>query len=121
MIFGRTSTFLSDIAAKALSCVFGHRTDETMFVVSSNLSSNNTLGKSEKEAETFSEFLEKGDRKGLLKAYQEGQTRACGTACAASIMAFLGSEAHAVPLCNRGYFLEGGRTVHYGAYGFFTN
>jgi AmmeMemoRadiSam system protein B len=119
ILLGKATPALSEIAAKALSCVFAEKRDETLFVVSSSLSSNSEKAKSEKEARAFMELLERGDTEALLRAYQEGRVGACGTACAASLISFLGPVS-AVSLCEPGSFSEGGKTVYYGAYGFFT-
>lgn len=119
ILFGKTSAALSEIVAKALSCVCAERLDQTLFVISTNLSSNCKKEKSEKEAERFSSIIERGNGSELIRAYLAGEIGACGTVCAASLLSFFGDRVSIEPLSSPECFAEGEMAVFYRAYGFF--
>lgn len=121
VLLARATETNARILSRALHIVFADRLDDVLFVVSSNLSSRTDTRAANAAMETLVHHVERNNPGDLLTAYHRKDITACGSGCIAAILwlGVPGLHAELVDSTELTAGVEDGRSIHYGAIGFY--
>jgi len=93
ILTGKSTSSISRKLSESLSKVFENKLDNTLFIVSSSISSYESGEKSKKEADRFiSSLNNKEDRTNLPVMLSKGEIGACSADCLSAVLKLFGSK-----------------------------
>jgi hypothetical protein len=120
ILLGKQSRSLVKALSDSLWALFAERISSTLFIVTSNMTSNADEAQGNRETEQVIDWVVQGDWQSLIEAAESRRISSCGAGCVAAILLFnekLGGE---VEILRRGSSLpmvrDPKKVVHYAAF-----
>lgn len=92
ILLGSPSSKNIKILSNALQVCFGGSFEETLFIVTANMTSNISGTDSQKEAEALISLIEAHDEEGIKEGIKNKKISSCGAGCIATLLSFKNIE-----------------------------
>jgi AmmeMemoRadiSam system protein B len=88
ILLGKVNAGTVKLLSNALQVVFAERYEETLFIISANLTSYIKGTDARQEADTLLRLIARGDSMGIIDAHAKRKISSCGAGCIATLLSF---------------------------------